>query len=226
MSVTVHLTPKSANKKTGPIPVSITSENSCPSVCPLKGQGCYAESGPLRLHWQKVSDGSRGNTWGDLCASVESFPVGQVWRHNQAGDLPHVDGVIDAAMVSALVESNDGRRGFTYTHHDMSIAENSALVEAANDAGFAINLSANSPAHADELSALGIAPVVTVISEFTDETVTYTPEGRRIVTCPATYRDDVNCSTCKLCTKTDRAAIIGFPLHGARRRTAAKHLDL
>lgn len=225
MTVIVHITPKSSNKKTGPIPVTITSDNSCPSVCPLRDQGCYAQSGPLAIHWRKTSNGERGNDWDNLLDTVKAFPEGQLWRHNQAGDLPHTDQVIDAALVGALVAANEGRRGFTYTHHDMALEGNVEVVKAANEGGFAVNLSANDPAHADELVKLGIAPVVTVLGEYA-EGVSYTPEGNRITVCPAAQRDDVSCATCKLCAKTDRKVIIGFPVHGARRRTAARNLGL
>ena len=84
-----HLTPRSSNKKTGPIPVSTTSRDSCPDTCPLKnGGGCYAGSGPLSLHWDKVGT-DRGVSLESFCDTIRALPKGQVWRHNQAGDLPH-----------------------------------------------------------------------------------------------------------------------------------------
>ncbi|MEY4341197.1 MAG: hypothetical protein RL541_701, partial [Pseudomonadota bacterium] len=55
----VHLTLKSANVKTGPIPVSTTERASCPDDCSMKKE-CYAASGPLALHWAAVSNGTRG----------------------------------------------------------------------------------------------------------------------------------------------------------------------
>ena len=144
----------------------------------------------------------------------------------QAGDLPQDgEGVIDREALAMLVEANKGRRGFTYTHHDMSVESNREAVREANEGGFAVSLSANGPAHADELAELGVAPVVTVISEFAPVNTT-TPAGRRIITCPAVQREGVNCLSCKLCAKTDRKVIIGFPLHGARRRTAARELGI
>ena len=225
MTVTVHITPKSNNKKTGPIPVTVTDDGSCPSVCPLRNQGCYAQSGPLAIHWRKVSDGSRGNSWANLCETVKGFVTGQLWRHNQAGDLPHVDQVIDREAMDSLVAANVGRKGFTYTHHAMTDESNREAVRAANVGGFTVNLSANNLEHADELAGLGVGPVVTVLSEYADGRIT-TPEGRRVIVCPAAQRDDVSCSTCKLCANPDRKVIIGFPLHGARRRTAAKALDV
>ena len=48
-----HLTPVSGNVKTGPIPVSTTTRESCSPICPFFSNGCYAESGPLRLPWTR-----------------------------------------------------------------------------------------------------------------------------------------------------------------------------
>ena len=102
----VHLTLKSANAKVGPIPVSTSEPSSCPDSCPLKAGGCYAKGGPLALHWRNVPN--RGMEWNDFCQSIAKLPEGQIWRHNQAGDLPHVNGVISAEEVEFLVASNTG----------------------------------------------------------------------------------------------------------------------
>ena len=55
-----HLTLKSSNRKTGKIPVSVTSAHSCPDHCPLKKNGCYEEGGPGAINWRKVTNGERG----------------------------------------------------------------------------------------------------------------------------------------------------------------------
>jgi hypothetical protein len=83
-----HLTLKSGNEKTGTMPVSTTSRHTCPSSCPLKGNGCYADSGPLGIHWAKVNRGERGMNFHDFILAVNALPKDAVWRHNQAGDLP------------------------------------------------------------------------------------------------------------------------------------------
>ena len=213
----VHLTPKSANAKTGPIPVSTTSRESCPDTCPLKKAGCYADSGPLALHWNAVTEQQRGTDWQSFCDSIAALPAGQLWRHNQAGDLPHQRGRIDAAALDLLVAANHGKRGFTYTHHDASL--NADLLAVANMSGFTVNLSANNLHHADALAESGL-PVVAVLP-IEQTTNTKTPKGRAVVVCPATVRDDVSCATCQLCARADRAVIIGFPAHG----TSAKKAD-
>lgn len=225
MRALYHWTPKSANAKTGPIPVSTTSAATCPPECPFAdGGGCYAESGPLALHWRKVTAGARGGSLADLCASVAALPDGALWRHNQAGDLPGAGSAIDAAALGALVAANTGRRGFTYTHKPVTAgphaAANRDAIAAANAAGFTVNLSANSPAHADTLAALNIAPVCAVIPADMPERAT-TPAGRPIVACPAQTRDGISCATCQLCARRDRrGVIVGFYAHGSGARKA------
>jgi hypothetical protein len=214
---TYHLSHRSRNSKTGPIPVSTTSEDTCPNACPLKaGGGCYAAANfHLRLHWQKVSAGKAGTSLAAFRDMIAALPDGQLWRHNQAGDLPGEGDEIDATALAQLVEANAGKRGFTYTHKPMTPA-NQTEIRAANQAGFTVNLSANNLRHADELAELEIAPVVAVLpSSVQGNQKISTPAGRRVVVCPATYREDVTCASCGLCQRVRRKAIVGFPAHGA-----------
>jgi hypothetical protein len=209
----VHLTLKSANVKTGPIPVSTTAKESCPTDCAMRA-GCYAASGPLALHWAAVSAGTRGTSWGQFVQAIAALPDGQLWRHNQAGDLPQTGGTIDAVKLGQLVAANQGRRGFTYTHHRDRASL--AWVKHANAWGFTVNLSANDLHDADALAETGAGPVVVVLPSNQTQNTT-TPAGRKVVVCPATQRDDVSCATCQLCQR-QRSTIVGFPAHGTRKR--------
>ena len=219
MKHTYHLTRVSANRKTGPIPVSTTSKSTCPQACPLKGNGCYAESGPLALHWNAISQKDRGYDLDQFCHEIRRLPKGQLWRYGQAGDLPGDTHQIDAGSLQKIVAANRGRRGFTYTHYPPSEPANARAVESANAQGFVINLSANNLEHADELADLGIAPVVTLLPEDQLKNTT-TPAGRSVVVCPAVTRD-MDCARCGICA-TERTAIIGFPAHGTSKGKAAK----
>ena len=209
----VHLSLKSANVKTGPIPVSTTAKESCPADCAMRA-GCYAASGPLALHWAAVSAGTRGTSWGEFTQAIAALPEGQLWRHNQAGDLPQTGGTIDAVKLGQLVHANIGRRGFTYTHHRDT--QSLAWVKHANAWGFTVNLSANDLQDADVLADTGAGPVVVVLPSTQTENTT-TPAGRKVVVCPATQRDDVSCATCQLCQR-QRSTIVGFPAHGTKKR--------
>ena len=216
----IALTLKSANVKTGPIPVSITGADSCPDSCPFSGGGCYAKGGPLAIHWRKVSTGERGLPWGDFLNAIKSLSAGQLWRHNAAGDLLGAGESIDPVALGELVAANHGKRGFTYTHKT-NHADNFQWIRAANNWGFTVNLSANDLTHADSLVDKNAGPVVTVLP-IDGPTKQTTPKGRTVITCPATYRENVNCETCKLCAVSDRQTIIGFPAHGNARAKVQK----
>jgi hypothetical protein len=173
----------------------------------------------LALHWLKVSQGARGGSLENLTDFIRGLPENQLWRMNQAGDLPGLGERIDAAALRKITKANTGKRGFTYTHK-YSKRGNLRHIKAANDGGFTVNLSANSPQHADELADTGAGPVVCVLDQATTKNTT-TPAGRKIVVCPATVRDDVTCSTCGLCARSTRSVIIGFPAHGMAKKKAS-----
>ena len=209
----VHLTLKSANVKTGPIPVSTTERDSCPTDCAMRA-GCYAASGPLALHWAAVSAGTRGTDWIEFTRAIAALPDGQLWRHNQAGDLPGDGATVDPVRLGQLVAANIGRRGFTYSHYRDGASL--SWIKTANEHGFTVNLSANDLHDADALAETGAGPVVVVLPSTQTEN-TLTPAGRRVVVCPATQRDDVSCATCQLCQR-QRSTIVGFPAHGTKKR--------
>lgn len=253
MSYAVQLTHKSRNAKVGRIPVSTTAEKTCPDACPLKASGCYAKAGPLGMMWGKLSAAAPGSSyavtggtahaldWQAFTAAIASLPEGQLWRHNQAGDLPGEGNAIDVDAMASLVAANAGKRGFTYTHKPLT-PSNAAAIRDANAQGFTVNVSANNVAHADMLAAANVGPVASVLpvelergyskkdKAWTEGLEDYrtriadlaTPQGRKVVVCPATYRDDVSCASCQLCQRATRKTIVGFPAHGAAKRKASK----
>jgi hypothetical protein len=150
----------------------------------------------------------------DFVAKIAALPAGQLWRHNQAGDLPGVNETIDEAALIAITEANHGKRGFTYTHKPLNDSNLRAIVNA-NAAGFTVNLSANNLTHADQLAETGLPVVVVLPQDVQGNVKITTPAGNAVVVCPATYRDDVNCKSCGLCQKADRPVIVGFPAHGS-----------
>ena len=212
----ISLTKISMNAKTGPIPVSMSGKETCPNSCPLKGKGCYASSGHVNIHWSRLSKGERSYHWNDFLSDIKSLHRNQLWRHNQAGDLPGENEKVNETELSQLVDANKGRKGFTYTHK-YNNPSNHAAIKQANDNGFTINLSSNNLAHADELVKLNIGPVVTIVNS-NQTTNTVTPEGRKVVICPATNRANVTCSSCGLCQIAKRSIIIGFPAHGIQKK--------
>ena len=216
-----HITPKSKNAKVGKMAVTTSTATTCPSACPFRDNGCYAESGPLKLHWLKVTKGERGDDWTTFINKIFDLPAGSKWRHNQAGDLPGDTQNLDDVKCVELAKANEGKRGFTYTHYDvLDNFQNAITVNIMNNLGFTVNVSANNLDHADQLCDLDIAPVATVLP-IEQTTNTVTPKGRKVVVCPATYKDDVSCADCMLCEKRDRKVIVGFPAHGTSKKKAS-----
>jgi hypothetical protein len=181
--------------------------------------------GPIKWHWDKVSRGERGNAWEVFLDELRSLPRGQLWRHNQAGDLAGKNQEIALELLKDLVNANQGRKGFTYTHKPVldgqegPIQSNRAAIKNANAQGFTINLSANGLNHADKLAALGIGPVCTILPDQNPVNRT-TPQGRKVVICPAQTRDNTTCATCGLCQRADRSVIVGFMPHGSQQKKA------
>ena len=216
----VQFVRKSGNAKIGKIPCTTSPRSTCPEACPLSGDkgACYAESGYYtKLNWNHVDNGSRGDSFAALCESIAKLPANQLWRHNVAGDLQGSDNRIDGDALRQLTQANKGKRGFTYTHYP--VLGNRLKIQTANANGFTVNISANTIGDAAAIkNKYPLLPVVTIMSE--DLPKTMRVDGQTIVTCPATYKDDVTCDSCQLCQVSDRAVIVGFPVHGARKASA------
>ena len=215
-----HLSRVSSNVKTGPIPVSTSSRATCPSTCPFNnGGGCYAANYPMRHHWDAVTRGERGVSVQRFMAAIAALSPGQLWRHNQGGDLPHTAGKISRRFMRAIIRANRGRNGYTYTHHDLKQGENLSLIRSANRYGFTVNVSTETETAADEAIAKGLPAVLTVASDET-RTTWQTAAGNRVLGCPAQRSDTKTCADCKLCHKRGARVVIAFLAHGTSKRKA------
>lgn len=236
-----HLSVRSENIKTGPIPVTTMTAITCPIRCPHRGTTCYAELGKMALWWERVTMVAAGASWEDVCAQIAALPAGQLWRHAQAGDLPG-DGIrIDREALRLLTSANRGKRGFTYTHYSVTPSEhglavalhNAVCIREAISGGFAINVSCETMAQVDHATRLGF-PTAVVMPTTWDRVNggsgrSVTPEGVVVTQCPAQYRETgpgSSCATCSLCQRVSRTACVGFAAHGARKGTIDKRAAL
>jgi hypothetical protein len=151
--------------------------------------------------------------------SISALPANTLWRHNVSGDLPGDRDTISKSAVKNLVDANQGKRGFTYTHYPMD-RHNSALIRKANKNGFTINASANNLNQASQYHKRGL-PTVTIVSE--NE---HGAEWRKIergnmsvIQCPAEYKQ-TDCKACKLCSHATRKTVVGFTVHGSQKQRA------
>lgn len=213
-----QFTPVSRNLKTGPIPTTMTERASCPTTCSFRNNGCYAENFPLSLHWDRVE--SKGISFQTLLDKIRALPNGQLWRHNVAGDLPHINGNLDGDYLSTLAANAAHTKPIIYTHHDTQNPHNAANIRIVQDTyNLTINASCESLAQAEQALDAGINAVTVTPSNAPTQTYK-TAQGSTVVTCPATQRDDVTCATCGLCAQDRRQArvIVAFPAHGTRQK--------
>jgi hypothetical protein len=215
----------STNAKTGPLPVVMVSNHTCPSTCKMLGNGCYAESGPTAIHWSKLSSGQnpRALDLDQLTHRIRAMPRGQLWRYGTAGDLPP-----DHAAVRQLAAATAARPVIAYTHRrgDDWFAMLRSVAPQMH-----VNLSADSVDEADALAETGLSVVVVLRSDQTEGPY-FTPAGRKIAVCPATKVNPktgaslTTCARCKVCSKPRTGGvIIGFPAHGARRKVVDRRLN-
>lgn len=250
MATLIQLIPISGNAKTGPMPVASSCASTCPPSCGAF-YNCYAKFGPCAIHWKALNEANEPSAKVHEPASfyraVRAMMPATLWRMNEKGDLPGIGNDTDSEATAALVAANKGKRGFTYTHkpvfsgtytvtgkpgqgHTSEVSEatalaNRATIAACNAGGFTVNLSADSLADCDRKASLGIGPVCVILpSEAAKGGEHSTPEGRKIVTCPAALdRNDgkgFTCTRCALCQRSNRTFIIGFPAHGTAKKRA------
>lgn len=208
------------NEKLGLIPATTAPEQTCPTSCPLKNNGCYAKQGPISWWWRRVSQGTHGISWRDLLERIANLPKRQPWRWGQAGDLPGDGARIYPDALRAIVKANAHRPGWAYTHYDPADPVNAAAIADANTNGFVVNLSADTLAEADEFKALDIGPVVVVLPHDAPP-ILDTPAGNRVIVCPEQTGALATCGHCLLCAKP-RQAIVGFRAHGVKHKAAEK----
>ena len=213
---------RSGNRKVGSIYATITDRSSCPPQCVFRGAGCYAEGYPLRMHWDRAADGV---PWETFLAWVRALPAG-IWRHNQAGDLPNVEGRLIRSAVLDLADANAGRPCIVYTHCPVVgplARHNRRVIRDAARRGLHINVSVDHPAILARIPAdIPAAVVIPHDGGRSEPDLAVVPKvipGKRaVVRCPATYRD-TSCQACGLCARP-RTAAVGFPVHGNAVRKA------
>lgn len=201
----------SNNSKTGKIPVTRTDKKSCPDACQLKNNGCYASLSYANIHWKKLDNG--GLTLDQLTKHIKQLPHGQLWRHNEAGDLPGQNDMIDQDSLNKIVSANKGKKGYTYTHYPLT-DHNIKAIEFANNNGFTINVSCDSLNQLKQYKEINLPKVVIVADDVPNK---FYHDGEKIIVCPAQIKDSINCKKCGLCQVTDRKFHIAFKAHGTQK---------
>jgi len=223
-----HFVKKSGNKKTGIMPVTYNSRQTCPTDCIFKkenGGGCYAENYHTRLNWDKVTAGTRGGSFKELLENIKGLKPGTIWRACVAGDIPaNINGEISRTYIKGLTAANKGLKGYSYTHRKLSLGENISLLKTANKQGLTINISTETETAADNVIKNKLPAVMVVKSTETRNSWT-TKGGNKVLICLAQTAGK-SCIDCKLCQdRPSPKLIIAFKAHGNQAKKIDKILD-
>ena len=203
--------------------VLITAD-SCPDTCKLKGQGCYAETGFVGLHWGRLNRGETGTDWVGLAEQVKAKqPKSGLVRFGVAGDLPQHGrtGEINGNLVGLLQGIFNGLKVYGYTHHRQS-PHNLQIIEQMAASGWHVNFSCDSMQDAVDTVKRGHSAVCVV--PHTETRKRWHVDGVPVVVCPAQTREGMDCATCRLCMH-ERRCVVAFRAHGAKRKTVTQRLE-
>ena len=186
----------------------------CPSDCPLLGNGCYAEHGHVAMQQR----GRHSNDDGAIfLRELDRLPEGAIVRLHVSGDVMLSDEV-DERYLDALIEGAKRRPDVTmfgYTHAWRRIDRQRFDFPA----NLALNASCDTPADVDEAAARGW-PTTTVVPSDT----AWKRQGATVV-CPQ-QTVGLSCYDCRLCMNAERPLAVAFKAHGTRTKKVDERLKL
>ena len=207
--------------------------STCPTSCPLRGEGCYAQNGHVGMQSRKLdaetvstTEAARQEARAIACA----FSGNAIPQDGARGgrDLRlHVSGDCRANLAASIIgracarwAARGGGSVWTYTHAWRDVLRASW--------GSAVSVLASCERTADGRAALraGYAPAV-VVPELPADGRAFERDGLRWIPCPSQTRD-VACTDCRLCFDDAglraRKSGIAFAAHGARTSAVKRRL--
>lgn len=209
---------KTGNAKTGPVSVTMASQQSCPVTCSLRNNGCYAEAGPQGIHTHRLN---RSETISPLAIAIdEANAIDKLsgtrpLRLHIVGDCTTEVAVSVLARAAARYPMNV----WTYTHAWRTLLRRSW-------GKISAMASCESLAEVKQAMAAGYAAIL-ITPKFQSDKA-YKAEGLTIIPCPQQTGKTANCTTCRLCwddkALAARQAVIAFEPHGTRSKTVLRVL--
>lgn len=212
----------SSNAKIGPASATYVSQSSCPTSCPLRGAGCYAESGPMAIHTRRLNKANPTASPVEVAraeaAAIEEKISGRLdLRLHVVGDCA-TDEAAEIVSKAALAAMKPGRKVWAYTHA-------AADVKRESWGAVSVLASGETPEQIKAAQAKGYATAM-IVSKFKQDGL-YEEDGLKILPCPNQTRD-VTCVECRLCMDDTRlhekGITIGFTPHGSRFKVVQRLL--
>lgn len=202
--IQTHVVAKSGNSKIGPMAATYRTQKSCPTTCPLLGNGCYATGRifgiPTRLGREDV----------EAVRQLADKPLPYGIRFNVSGDFLDADGQPDLEYIAACNEvatAHPEALKIAYTHAWRQLSPDLFA--------FPVNASCETVADVAEAVANGWQAVM-VNGPEGDEIA-----GKKVLTCLAETRG-ISCADCGLCGADVRTRpVVSFTAHGGGKKRAS-----
>lgn len=225
MLTDVVITPVSGNAKTGPIAVTGRPRKTCPLTCtfnPLNPEGvggCYT-TGRIDAFYARHA---RDWTYEEVLSKLDDAKSDRL-RDRVDGDVVTESGEFDQEYLEVLTDAAR-EAGFAwiwgYTHNKM-------VWDRDVPHGYTMNASCETEDDVARAVLLQQLPAVLSSDEYQHGDMI---AGRKVIQCPATRSDNVDCSNCggsagPICARPDRQQVVLFPLHGTAKRKAAESIRM
>ncbi len=181
----------SENRKLGGLAATGSAQVTCPTTCPHRSNGCYAETGHAGIQTHRLAsvNATADETIAAHVAAIDKLPADRGLRLNVVGDFPtreHVQAVAGAAR-RYTEKHGEGVFGFTHNHEIMP----------EDCAGISLLRSCETPEQVTQAANEGM-PAAMVISDRPDKpTLRDLVPGMTGIICPNQWTEGkITCATC------------------------------
>ena len=218
------------SKKVDATYVSIKA--TCPSSCPLRDEGCYAQTSYVgMINWRLDRRARGGSPLAVARAEAkcidESYdggavPAGRALRLHVSGDSRTMAGSACIDRAVGRWKARGGGDCWSYTHAWKHVSKDFW-------SNVSVLASVESTSEVAAARAQGYAPAIVVDHHTTDKAYTLPGSETKFIPCPAQTRE-VGCSDCKLCFNADRLLEgnfgIAFAVHGIQKERLKRQLKV
>lgn len=217
----------SENAKLGPVSATYVGQASCPKGCPLLGNGCYAENGPLGAITRRLNDdGDPLALAREEAAAIDRLTGDRLLRLHVVGDCrtnraADIVGKACSRYSRRCTQPGGAKKVWGYTHAWFSVRRESW------GQGVSMLASCERPEQAVAAMRWGYAAAL-IVPSF-KQAAAYAEGGVMVLPCPWQTRG-VTCRDCGLCRDDDRlrgaGLVIGFEAHGSRANVVRRSLEV
>lgn len=211
----------SGNSKVGDVAATYAPiRQTCPESCPLRDNGCYAQSGNVSFSVRRLERETEGMN-GDTVAVLEGDEIADLARRAPLGHALRIHVSGDATSdfrAQQLARGAQVWKGpvWSYTHAWRDVAR-------ASWGRVSVLASCETLDDVARARGKGYAAALVVASHPADGRAYRAPNGVKVIPCPSQTRD-VLCTECRLCWNDanlrEQNACIAFAVHGATKKRA------